>query len=186
MVSIIALWLLVLVETGLLLLLLRALGQLRQNGIPSVKQGQSSDEWGLAVGEKAPSFVATDYEDKPVRLDDLQGQRRLLAFILPGCSSCSYTIKALHIYAQREDGVTVLVIGGPDRDINHAYALEHDTDIVVLTPSPGFYAELYRIRGVPIAFVIDEVGVIRAKGVVNNHEQLQQLLTEAFALASPL
>ncbi len=86
MVSIIALWVLVLFETVLLVLLLRALGQIKQQGGVSGNQVQASGEGGLSPGKKAPSFTATDYEGRVVRLDDFQGQRRILAFILPGCS----------------------------------------------------------------------------------------------------
>lgn len=180
-ISIIALWMLVLFETVLLLLLLRALGQMKQQGTLTQKQTPSSEEWGLAVGEKAPPFVATDYEEKPVRLDDFQGQRRILAFLLPGCSSCDGTMKALDTFVRNEDAAIMLVIGGPDRDLNHAYATEHGTQIIVLTPTPAFNGELYCLQGVPFVFVLDEAGIIRAKGVVTNSEQLDQLLARAFA-----
>ena len=183
-VSSIALWILVLFETGLLLLLLRALGELRQRGTFSPRGDMESPEtWGLAIGEQAPSFLATDQDGKAVRLDDFQGQRRVLAFILPGCSSCTDTMKALNTFVRNEGDAPVLVIGGSDRELNQAYAVEHDAEMSILTPALGFDGERFRIRGVPFIFVLDEAGVIRAKGAVYGIEQLQELLTKAFALA---
>ncbi len=125
-ISIVALWVLVLFETVLLLRLLRALGHMKQQGAFTPPMN-SSEEWGLAVGEQAPSFVATDYEDRPVQLADFHGQRRILAFTLPGCASCESTMKALDAFVQQEEAAVVLVIGGPDRDRNQAYAREHGT-----------------------------------------------------------
>jgi peroxiredoxin len=150
----------------------------------SGNQVQASGEGGLSPGKKAPSFTATDYEGRVVRLDDFQGQRRILAFILPGCSSCTGTMSALNSFVQSEDVTKVFVIGGSDRELNHAYALEHETHLTVLTPTRDFHAGLYQIQGVPFVFVIDEAGIIRAKGVVNEDEQLQRLLAGAFALTS--
>lgn len=178
--SIIALWVLVLFETGLLLLLLRALGELRQKGTLASTDRRSLNRGGLAVGEKAPSFVAIDYDDNQISLEGYQGQRRILAFISPGCSACSGAIETLNVFLKKEQGVTVLVLGELNSSRNHAYATEHSAQMPILTPTPGVEEELYRVRALPFVFVIDEVGIIRAKGVVNESEHLQMLLLEAF------
>jgi len=175
-VSTVALWILVLFETGLLLFLLRALGELRQQGVFPGNQGQSSEEWGLEVGEQAPSFVATDYEGKPVQLDDFRGKRRVLAFISPGCSACSGTLDALNALSQEDEHLAILVLGDPDRHANQAYAAKHNAQIAILAPGPGFDKEVYRIMAIPFLFLLDEMGVIRAKRIVNNREDLQTLL----------
>jgi peroxiredoxin len=182
-VSIIALWVLVLFETVLLLLLLRALGQLRQQGTFPRNQklsSESQEEWGLALGELAPSFVVLDSDNRAFKTNDFQGQNRILAFILPGCSSCSNTVKALNTFLLSNHDITILVIGSSDINLNLAYAAEQDAKFSVLAPASGFDGELYRIRGVPFVFVLDELGIVRAKGAVNDFEQLQHLVTEAF------
>lgn len=180
--STIALWVLVLFETGLLLLLLRVLGELRQKGVlSSVRNSLPSETWGLNVGEQAPSFTATDFDGNVVHLEDFEGHRRILAFILPGCSSCADAIRVLNTTLHTENGMKVMVIGGPVGDLNHAYATEHNAQMPILTPVPDFDRELYRIRGVPFVFVLDEMGVIRAKGIMHEVEQLQHLLAQAFA-----
>jgi methylamine dehydrogenase accessory protein MauD len=152
--------------------------------LSSSHNSQSSGAWGLDVGEQAPSFMATDFDGNIVHLEDFAGQRRILAFILPGCSSCAETMKTLNSFTQSEDAVTVLIIGGSDRELNRAYGIEHETQFTVLTPTRDFHADLYRLQEVPFVFVLDEAGIIRAKGIVSNDEQLQQLLIAAFALTS--
>ena len=49
---------LVVFETVLLMLLLRALGQLRQQG--AISSSGAIQSGGLDIGEKAPSFIATN------------------------------------------------------------------------------------------------------------------------------
>ncbi|MGI9062066.1 MAG: peroxiredoxin family protein [Ktedonobacteraceae bacterium] len=133
------------------------------------------------MGVHAPSFATTDDEGNVVRLDDFAGKKRILTFVLPGCSSCAGAIQTLNTFLQTKPAETVLLIGSGDHLLNRAYASEHDAHLPLLTPSPDFDADLYHIRGVPFVFVLDERGTIRAKGVVNDSDGLQRLLVAAFA-----
>lgn len=182
--SIIALWVLVLFETVLLLLLLRALGELRQKGSlapDSASAEQASELGGLDVGERAPSFVATDFDGNTIRLDDYQGQRCILAFISPGCSFCKGTIDALNIVLHEEPDVKMLVIGSTEYEQNRKYAAEHEALMPVLTPASNISRDLYHVQIVPFVFALDETGVVQARGLVSKHERLQELLKEAFS-----
>lgn len=144
-------------------------------------RSQSSEAWGLDIGVHVPSFTATDYKGNVIHLDDLQGQRRILVFILPGCTSCVDAINVLNAELSDRKDLTTLMIGGSNREQNIAYGLEHKASMPVLTFTPGFDNELYRIRGVPFAFAIDEAGIIRAKGILHDPEHLRHLLAKAFA-----
>ncbi len=172
-------WLLVLFETALLLLLLRGLGELRERIIASNTRVQPFTDRGLALGIQAPAFVALDHEGHPIRLEDSQGQWRILAFVSLGCPACAGAIQALNVLHQSKQGVVILVVGGPDSKLNHAYAVEHEALMPILTPTADFDRSLYLVQGLPFIFVLDEGGVIRAKGVVNQLEDLQALLSNA-------
>jgi len=176
------LWILVLVETGLLLRLLHLLGDLREQGIllPATHQPVPS-VGGLEVGAQAPSFSATDYEGSSVQLEDLQGQQRILAFISPDCSACAGATEALRTLTRDERNLKVLLIGDTNSEANRLYAAERDIQIPILTPPPDLAKKVYQIQGVPFVFVIDSAGIIRAKGIVNQREQLQSLLRDALA-----
>ncbi len=183
MISIIALWVLVLVETGLLLLLLRALGELKQQGKLLATQTPSFEMGGLDVGEQAPSFVAIDDDGTPVNLEDFSGRRRVLAFVSPGCPACGGAIEALNAVVREERDLVVLVLGGPDRERNRAYAAEHKAQMPIHTPTADV-KQAYRVQGVPFVFILDEAGLIRAKGPVNATEHVQNLLRTAFVQPS--
>jgi len=133
-IVVIVLGVLELFETALLVLLLRALGQIKQQGGLAGSQRQSSGINGLAVGEKAPSFVAVDQHDQTLRMDDFKGRKRILAFITPGCTPCAETIEVLNAFSQDAHDVAVLIVGDTDHQQNMMYAVEHHAQMPVLTP----------------------------------------------------
>ncbi|MGH2493356.1 MAG: peroxiredoxin family protein [Ktedonobacteraceae bacterium] len=178
MISIIALWVLVLIETTLLVLLLRALGELKQGS--AFSPHDVSQLTGLEVGVQAPSFVASRDNGDAVRLESFRGRRCILAFVSPDCSACAGTIEAIHRVQQEERDLAVLVVGGSDVQKNERYAREHQAQMPIWTAPLSLAMEVYRLPGVPFVFVLDAGGVIRAKGTVNQKEQLQVLVTTAF------
>jgi methylamine dehydrogenase accessory protein MauD len=179
-ISNIVLWLVVVCETGLLLLLLRAIGELRQQGILPTVDKDGANTGGLAVGEQAPTFIATDYASNEVSLEDFRGMQRILAFVSPGCPACANTIEALNALIQTRQDVKVLVVGGPNREHNQRFAVEYKAKMPILTASPTLLSETYHISGVPFIFAIDESGIILAKKVVNNSQHMQALIATAF------
>jgi methylamine dehydrogenase accessory protein MauD len=181
MVSIIALWALVLFETVLLLLLLRGLGELRERIKVSGNQEQPFANRGLALGTQAPPFVVQNHEGYAVKLEDLQGRWRILAFVSPGCPACESTIETLNAFIQERTDLEVLVVGGVDRLSNRTLATERNAKMPILTPPPNLAKDIYLVQGIPFVYILDEKGIICAKGVVNAPEHLQQLLISANA-----
>lgn len=178
MISIIALWVLVLFETVLLVLLLRALGEMRQQGRLSAGSSQRQSE--LNVGEQAPSFTANAYGNESIRLENVRGRKSVLAFVSPGCSACAGAIEALNTLQGEDHNLALLVIGDADEQKNHAFALEHQAQMPILAANASLALDVYRIRGFPFVYLLDEQQIIRAKGTVNNYEHLQALMTVAF------
>ncbi|HJT58787.1 MAG TPA: TlpA disulfide reductase family protein [Ktedonobacteraceae bacterium] len=136
---------------------------------------------GLPLGTIAPAFAAINLDGASIRLKDSNGRWRVLVFVSPGCSACQHVIDAVNSFQKERPDIAVLVIGGPDRQINQAYAVEQHADIPILTPQGELANELYLVKSVPFVYILDEAGVIRAKGVMNEREHLQQLLSEAHA-----
>lgn len=179
-VSNVALWVVVLFETVLLLLLLRALGELKQSISSSQGYGQPQDTMGIALGEQAPSFLAKNHKGDIVRFEDFAGRKRILAFISPGCADCKFIAEAINSMPQDEQYLDWIVVGGLDSESNNSYAVENHLRIPVLTPQPGLNADVYHIQAIPFVFLIDEIGIIRAKGIVTQPDQLRKLLATAF------
>lgn len=180
-IVVIILGVLELFETVLLVLLLRALGKLKQQGVLDGNRRQSPGAWGLAVGEKAPSFVAINQDGHKVSLEDVQGRRGIVAFVSPSCTPCATTIDVLHALLQEGRDVAVLVVGSVNPEQNDAYAVEHHTPIPILTPDSDL-DNIYQVRVKPFVFVLDEAGIIRAKGGLNDREHLEELLMMAFPM----
>lgn len=180
-VSIVALWVLVLCETGLLLLLLRALGQLRlQNNATSGMDTSMPKDWGPSIGTQAPSFTAQTLQNRTVSLEDYQGRKRLLLFISPTCSACAQAIESLNVLHQNEPDLDLLVLGSTDYKANQAYAAERQLSVPILTPAQNLTSETYGIKAIPYALMLDEQGTVRAKGMAIEENYLQRLFEEAF------
>lgn len=180
-IVVIVLGVLELFETGLLLLLMRGLGKMKQAGaLFSTKQESSPfADRGLAIGTQAPEFVVTDHSGRSITLKESDGSWRILAFVSPGCPACAMTIKTLDEALQEKPDIAILVIGSAARAANTAYAIEQNARMPVLTPDATLAKEVYLVQGIPFVYVLDEIGIIRAKGVVNSPEHLQQLLSGA-------
>lgn len=153
---------------------------IRRRSSPPASQAQAPDAGGLLVGEQAPMFVALDQSGNEINLAHFQGQRRLLAFVLPGCPICPGALRVLHKVLQENPNLVGFVIGSPDESENYAYAIEQNIRIPLLTPDSELTEKMYHVLGFPLIFVLDERGVIRAKGVVNRDERMQELLGLAF------
>ncbi len=177
-IVVIILCVLVLFETVLLMFLVRGLGKLKQAGVLSLTKQDSLPfaDRGLAVGTQAPDFVAIDRDGRPISLNNSNGSWRILAFVSPGCPACAMTIQTLDETVQERPDIVVLIVGSAARAANTAYAIEQNTSIPILTPDATLAQEVYLVQGIPFIYILDEVGIIRAKGVVNLPEHLQQLL----------
>lgn len=188
MISILALWVLVLFETFLLALLLRALGELRQRGELSSSGSTQAfvEHIGLPISSQAPPFVAKDHNGASVKLEDTNGQWRIIAFISSGCGACAGAIEALNEFLGERQDFAVLIVGDTDLESNKAYAAEHAAIVPILTPEPMLTMEIYLVRRFPFVYIIDEAGVIRAKSTINNREHLRLLLEDAGVSARAL
>ena len=177
-IIVLALCLLVLLETGLLFLFLQILhGVRRQVQHLTDHQASLSGTGGLALGEQAPAFTALDQDGIVVKSDEFRGNKHLFLFVLPGCPACSSAIDALNLFVRGQHELNAFVIGSSDHASNGEYRAKLDKTLSILTPTePSTLLQIYQVAGVPFAFVLDEQGVIQAKGVINRKEQIDRLI----------
>ena len=149
---------------------------IRRRLLPPIHDLHPSIVGGLDIGENAPTFVAVDLEDNRLIIDSSQEKSYLLTFVSPGCSVCSGALKALQKMLQEKPSLAGLVVGSSDKELNRVYAKNQHVRMPFLTDDANLIQKIYRVQGFPLTFVIDEAGVIRAKGVINNYLQLQALL----------
>jgi methylamine dehydrogenase accessory protein MauD len=162
LVSYIALWALVLVLCLLVLLLYRQLGIMYLGSA----EGVSRD--GLERGKKAPDFSLTDQYGNPQRLSDYQGRPTALIFGSPHCSPCRVLMPQLHDWtrAHPEVGLVWLNAASEEETLKFVSDIGATIPVAAYTPQDNLM-DRYRVRVTPFMFLVDENGVIRAKGLVN-------------------
>jgi methylamine dehydrogenase accessory protein MauD len=162
LVSYIVLWILVLALGVLVLLLYRQLGIMYLG----TAEGVSRD--GLPKGTRAPDFNLTDQYSNPQRLTEYQGRPVLLLFGSPHCSPCRTLLPQLHDWARSHPDVGIIWLNAasPEESLKFASDTGATLPIAPYTPEDNLM-DRYRVRVTPFLFMVDEEGVIRAKGLVN-------------------
>jgi methylamine dehydrogenase accessory protein MauD len=179
LVSYLALWLMVLFLGFLLLGALRALGLLRwrleqlEATTPS-RTGRG----GLKPGKKAPDFTLPCVSSGEVSLHDFAGRRVLLVFTLSGCKPCHRIVPELN-KLQRGGKVQVLVVNNGELEATRQWAGEASVCFPVLAQQQFSVSKRYETYATPFAFLIDERGVIVSKGIINNGQHIDFVLTGA-------
>lgn len=177
-VSYIVLWVIV---AGLVVLMM---GLLRQLGLIQLRLGIEPGvlitNEGLERGTKAPDFEAVDVATKrPLQLSQFRGKRLVLVFLTPSCLACRDLVPHLNQVAHDYQGkIEMLAVCYGAGSTCAEFAGRFKLRITCLADQTNTVAGLYRISATLFAFLIDESGTIRIRGVVNSWPQLEALLSE--------
>ena len=173
-VSNVVLWVLVLALAGVVLALTRQLGVLHQRIAPA---GALMLNRGLTVGEPAPVLELAALDGRELRVgaarDD--GRSTLLLFVSPTCPVCKTLLPAVKS-SRRDERAWMDVILASDvdptaqREFVRTQALEGVPYVV--SAALGL---AYQVSRLPFAALLDERGVLRARGLVNSREHLESL-----------
>jgi methylamine dehydrogenase accessory protein MauD len=177
--SYLVLWVLVVVEALAVVLLIRQNGALLLRLEFLEKTTPSRIERrGLSAGMKAPDFVLNDLEGRTVRLGGFARRKVSLVFTQPSCGPCQTLLPDLTRVAEQHvaDGLQVLVVNNGSVEVTRALLNGHEPSFPVLLQEHWKVSREYGAFIAPFAFVIDEQGVIRAKGVVNSQKDIEDLL----------
>jgi len=168
------LWVLVLVLAGVVLALTRQLGVLHERIAPA---GALMLNRGLTVGEPAPVLEVAALDGRALKIAAARadGRSTLLLFVSPTCPVCKTLLPAVKS-SRRDERAWLDVILASDGDTSEqrefvrAQGLE---DIpYVVSPALGL---AYQVSRLPFAALLDEQGVLRARGLVNSREHLESL-----------
>jgi methylamine dehydrogenase accessory protein MauD len=179
LVSNLVLWLLVGLQGFLLLGALRALGLLRWR-LEQLEATTPSrlGRGGLKRGKPAPDFTLPSAAGPDVALHDYAGRKVLLVFMQSGCSPCRAIVPELNRLGGE---VQVLAVNNGDAEATGQWVAEARHRFPVLVQERFRVSRLYEVFATPFAFLIDERGVIAAKGLVNNKQHLGFVLSGAGA-----
>jgi methylamine dehydrogenase accessory protein MauD len=173
-ISNVALWIVVIVLAGVVLALTRQIGVLHERVAPA---GALAAERGPRVGEAAPVLEVTDWSGARRTIGGAQGEGRstLLFFLSPTCPVCKTLLPTLRSVLRAEAGWLRLVWASDGaREEHEAFVREEglDAEAYVLSTELGL---AYQVAKLPYAVLLDEAGVVRAKGLVNTREHLESL-----------
>jgi peroxiredoxin len=132
---------------------------------------------GLKAGTVAPDFRLPCLDGTERALQDFRGRRVLLVFSDPDCGPCQALASHLERFHREHLDIPVVTISRGDPKENRTKVKEHGLTFPVLLQQRWEISRLYAIFATPVAYLLDEQGVI-VKDVVMGVEPIQALLTE--------
>lgn len=171
-VSNLLLWVLVAVLGAVVVALVRQIGLLHERIAPA---GALMQRQGPEVGTKAPQVEVRDLDGRALTLGGA-GPRTLLFFLSPTCPVCGTLLPTLRRVVHDESNALRLVLASDgDLEQDHRrFVQERGLAEVpyVLSTELGL---AYQVAKLPTAVLIDEDGIVRARGLVNSREHLESL-----------
>jgi methylamine dehydrogenase accessory protein MauD len=173
-ISNIVLWIVVLALLAVVLALTRQLGVLHERISPV---GALMLNRGLAVGEKAPTVDVDDLNGGRLTVGSPRsdGKSTLLLFVSPTCPVCKSLLPIVKSSGKDErDWLDVILASDGDPDEHRAFARANGLSGVPYVVSAPL-GMTYQVSRLPFAALLDEAGVLRARGLVNSREHLESL-----------
>ena len=155
------------------------LGIARQVGLlheRSAPLGAMIADQGPGIGDKAPSFSVVDVKGQKLQLggESVAGHETLLMFTSPTCPMCDKLLPIVKSVAKAE-GIDVMLISDGSEEEHKEFLAKHSLDGIpyVISSEIGIR---FQVGKVPYGVLIDEAGVIKAKGLCNTREHLESLM----------
>jgi methylamine dehydrogenase accessory protein MauD len=173
LVSNVVLWIVVLGMGLMIFGLVRQIGILHERVAP---MGALMTDRGPEVGEMAPRISAKDIHGELIDFGVplASGRLRLLLFVSPTCPVCKKLLPIAKSFAAGER-LEVVLVGDGDLTEQQRMIDDHGLRDIAYVNSPQV-GMAFQVGKLPYAVLIDEEGVIRAKGLVNSREHLESLV----------
>lgn len=176
MISQIALWIVVCVLALLVFALMRQIGVLNERVFPA---GALMTTNGPTIGETIPASAYSSLGNTAVIIGGIQSQNTLLLFVSPNCPICKTLLPYVQSVAKAEHAATRIILAS-DAENDHEQE-QHRQFIKQYHLSAEQYllsrplGLAFRVEKLPFAVIIDDQGILRAKGMVNSREHLESL-----------
>ncbi len=173
-VSNVALWILLLVLSAVVLALVRQVGVLHERIAPA---GALMLNRGLVVGEPAPALEVADLEGRTHRPGAARpdGRSTLLLFVSPTCPVCKSLLPVVKSARKDERGwMDVILASDGDSAEQREFVRSQGLEGIPYVVSAAL-GLAYQVSRLPFAALLDEQGILRARGLVNSREHLESL-----------
>ena len=173
-ISNVVLWLVVIGLTLVLLALTRQLGVLHERIAPA---GALMINRGPAIGEAVAVLDVVDLQGRELRIGAARtdGRSTLILFVSPTCPVCKALLPVVTSSRHQErDWLEVVLASDGEAAEHRQFVQQHQLQecTYVLSPALGLN---YQVNRLPFAALIDQAGVLRARGLVNSREHLESL-----------
>jgi methylamine dehydrogenase accessory protein MauD len=173
-ISNIILWVLVLVLVAVVFALVRQIGVLYERVAPA---GALMAGKGLKTGELAPVFDLQTIQGKAFRLggERSDGKSTLLFFLSPTCPVCKTLLPVLQAMRSSEADWLEIVLASDGDEQEHREWLKKqklESWPYLLSPQLGMTMQVAKL---PFGALIDEKGILCARGLVNSREHIESL-----------
>jgi methylamine dehydrogenase accessory protein MauD len=132
---------------------------------------------GPKVGAASPIFDVPTLNGGRLKLGGASERSTLLFFLSPTCPVCKKLLPVLRSMRPAEAQWLDVVLASDGDSATHerfAQANSLQTFPYVLSTELGVS---FRVSRLPFAVLLDEQGIVRAKGLINNREQLESLFS---------
>lgn len=173
-ISNVVLWILVLVLAAVLLAVVRQLGVLHERIAPA---GALMLNRGLKVGEAAPVVEVKDLLGGTHRVGEARtdGRSTLVLFVSPTCPVCKTLLPALKSSRKDErDWMDVILASDGELKEQQEFVRNQGLEAIPYVVSAAL-GLAFQVSRLPFAALLDERGVLRARGLVNSREHLESL-----------
>lgn len=172
-ISLWLLWFVVIVLALTVLALARQVGILHERVAPA---GALLSRAGPGVGEAAPRMEVHTLAGTALTLGGAlaRGRALLMLFVSPACPICRKLIPVAQDFT-RSERIEVLYVGDGDTAEQRTFIGRYGIDgrRFVNGPEIGL---AFHVDKLPYAVLLDDEGVISAKGLVNSREHLESLI----------
>src|SRR6202011_3250076 len=156
----------------IVLALARQIGVLNERVSPV---GALTMDHGPKVGETAPVFTLPTLGGGEIAIGTATGRSQLLFFLSPTCPVCKKLLPILRSLSRHERATVDVVLASDGEIDEHRRFYQRER----LAPFPYVLSTdlgtTFRISKLPYAVVIGPAGLVSAKGLVNNREQIESL-----------
>ena len=173
-ISYIVLWVLVAVLSLVVFALVRQIGVLHDRIAPT---GALMLAKGLAVGEPAPVVTVSDLDGVSRNVGGARGDGRntLVMFVSPTCPVCKVLLPVLKSSARTEHSWLDILLAS-DGEVAKQTEFRKQNGLAslpyILSPTLGI---AYQVNRLPYAVLLDERGLVLARGLINSREHLESL-----------
>jgi peroxiredoxin len=135
---------------------------------------------GLKAGTPAPPFELPDLAGREVSLAEHRGRRVLVVFSDPECGPCDTLLPDLARLERdrRDDGLAVVMVSRGEAAENRRKAAAAGAEFPIVLQSGWRLSKDYGIFSTPVAFLVDEEGVIE-RDVARGPTEILALAREA-------